>query len=470
MPSPPPSLLAHRARVTELLRADLEDWIHPRAPEFRGYQESWRRFLERAIRPAAHAELRGALERSDVLLIGDYHPDRQAKTHAARWIGTWRDGNRPVHAGLELFAPEEDELLREWSRGRVDEKTLFRESRRARTWDPGGKSFGPFLRWLRREGIRAHGVDGGPGLDGTGLAARDRRAACAILRLRAHHPRARIAALIGEMHLAPTHLPAALRECAARAGTRPPRVVILLQDVEVLYWRSLERGGEERPHLVRLEETGGMEVFCRLHRAPVARLEAAREACRRTSRCLEDGDGSSLVLAYLEAVATHLDAPPPDPSRWTILIGPSDRETLFPRLLPAHRREPLLRRARAGLPVLETRRRVLYLPALRLDVLSIAGAQVLAGAARPERGDERHPPVGPGPLPLDLAAFLVLEVDPGAPRPRTWRGEGAAEAWRRGRNAYRAMRDGGADAAATACRLLARTGARVGRRPQRLSA
>ena len=65
------------------------------------------------------------------------------------------------------------------------------------------------------------------------IGARDRHAAHKLAEIRQRHPNAAIMVLFGESHLAPGHLPKALRERLPEE-----RVLTVLQNVDALYWRA----------------------------------------------------------------------------------------------------------------------------------------------------------------------------------------------------------------------------------------
>ena len=65
------------------------------------------------------------------------------------------------------------------------------------------------------------------------IGARDRHAAAKIAEIRERHPNAVIFVLFGESHLAPGHLPRALREQMPDA-----KVLTVLQNIDALYWRA----------------------------------------------------------------------------------------------------------------------------------------------------------------------------------------------------------------------------------------
>jgi hypothetical protein len=108
-------------------------------------------------------------------------------------------------------------------------------------------AFGEWQNWsevlelCRRRGYRVIGIDAAArGPAGSKLAGRDRFAARLIGRARERWPEAPVFVLVGELHVAPGHLPAQVR----RSIDGPLRDVVVYQNCEAI-WRDLEGHGLE---------------------------------------------------------------------------------------------------------------------------------------------------------------------------------------------------------------------------------
>jgi len=77
--------------------------------------------------------------------------------------------------------------------------------------------------------------------------------------------------LFGESHMAPQHLPAAVRRKLPKA-----RVATLLQNVDSLYWKAEEEPGA-RVKAVQVSD----DVFCVFNATPLEKYESYRQCLER---------------------------------------------------------------------------------------------------------------------------------------------------------------------------------------------
>jgi hypothetical protein len=118
----------------------------------------------------------------------------------------------------------------------------------------------------RDHGEAVYGLDCLPREDLRKIGARDRHAAAKLAEIRDAHPNAAIVVLFGESHLAPGHLPQAVREEIPSAS-----LLTILQNVDPLYWRA---AGERRDKVeaVRVSK----DVLCVFNATPLEKYESYR--------------------------------------------------------------------------------------------------------------------------------------------------------------------------------------------------
>src|SRR5580700_2527594 len=178
-------------------------------------------------------QLQTALNAADIVLIGDYHALPAAQRYAASLFEQRAlAGDRPVVLGVETVFARDQHILDEWWRREIDEAELRQRIRFDLDW---GYDWAPFYELLvsARDNAEAlYALDCMPREDLRKIGARDRHAALKIAEIRQRHPNAVVYVLFGESHLAPGHLPAALRQ------QLPGRKILtILQNIDALYWR-----------------------------------------------------------------------------------------------------------------------------------------------------------------------------------------------------------------------------------------
>lgn len=211
-------------------------------PAFRRYERDYARAVATYERRATFYELDRELAAADVVYVGDYHTLPQAQRAFLRLLRRLPEA-RPVTVALELVPTRRQRDLDAYLDGRVEVDELR---------DLVLPDFGEWQNWReilelsRSRGYHVIGVDASArGPTGSKLAGRDRFAARQIARARDRWPDAPVFVLVGELHVAPGHLPAEVQ----RLAREPLQDVIVYQNCEAI-WQDLERRGIE--HAVEL--------------------------------------------------------------------------------------------------------------------------------------------------------------------------------------------------------------------------
>ncbi|MGA8429733.1 MAG: ChaN family lipoprotein [Candidatus Sulfotelmatobacter sp.] len=211
-------------------------------------------------------QVRDALSVAEIILIGDYHALATCQRYAASVIEQLALMGRPVVLGVETIFARDQHILDEWWRREIDESELRQRIRFDLDW---GYEWAPFYELLvaaRDHADALYGLDCMPREDLRKIGARDRHAAAKLAEIRDRHSNAVVVVLFGESHLAPTHLPRAVRE--ELPGTK---LLTLLQNVDTLYWQA---AGERREKVEAVRVTD--DVLCVFNATPLEKYESYR--------------------------------------------------------------------------------------------------------------------------------------------------------------------------------------------------
>ena len=119
--------------------------------------------------------------------------------------------------------------------GRLSENTFLRLIRYREHWPYDiWPSFKPTSNLSMNRGIPLIAIDGDPSLS---LAKRDHIAAKKILATFKQYPHYTFLVYTGQMHVTPSHLPAAFERVFSRSKITTPKRVIVYQNAEEIYWR-----------------------------------------------------------------------------------------------------------------------------------------------------------------------------------------------------------------------------------------
>jgi Haem-binding uptake, Tiki superfamily, ChaN len=243
-------------------------------------------------------QMQHALHAADVVLIGDYHALAAAQRYAASLIEQRAlAGDRPVVVGVETIFARDQHILEEWWRREIDESELRQRIRFDLDW---GYDWAPFYELLiaardHAEGL--YGLDCMPREDLRKIGARDRHAAAKVAEIRQRHPNAVIFVLFGESHLAPGHLPAALRQTM-----RGEKCLTVLQNIDALYWGA---AGERADKIegVRVNH----DVVCVFNATPLEKYESYRLFLDQWSRCEDAPDFAPTIYNLIGSLARFLE-------------------------------------------------------------------------------------------------------------------------------------------------------------------
>jgi hypothetical protein len=238
------------------------------------------------------------LQAADIVLVGDYHALPAAQRHAATLLEQRAlAGDRPVVLGVETIFARDQHILEEWWRREIDENELRQRIRFDLDW---GYDWAPFYELLvaaRDHAEAIYGLDCMPREDLRKIGARDRHAAAKVAEIRQRHPNAVIVVLFGESHLAPGHLPRAMREQLPEA-----KILTVLQNIDALYWRAAgERS--DKVEAVRVND----DVLCVFNATPLEKYESYRLFLDQWSRCDEGPDFAPTIYNLIDSLASFLE-------------------------------------------------------------------------------------------------------------------------------------------------------------------
>jgi len=243
-------------------------------------------------------EVQTAIRSADVVLVGDYHalPSSQRAT-ASLVEQRALVGDRPVILGVETIFARDQHILDEWWRREIDEDELRQRIRFDLDWGYEWDPFHELLVSARDNAEALYGLDCMPREDLRKIGARDRHAALKIAEIRQRHPGAVVYVLFGESHMAPAHLPRAVRKENPEA-----KVVTILQNVDSLYWRA---AGERavKVEAVRVKE----DVFCIFNATPLEKYESYRLFLDQWSRCDDSPDYAPTIYNLIDSLANFLE-------------------------------------------------------------------------------------------------------------------------------------------------------------------
>lgn len=232
-------------------KAQISRALEGSSPAFKRYEARYRRRTRsfEAVLPAS-AVLAEALA-ADIVYVGDYHTLRSAQQSYLSLVQGAVEAGRRVVMALEVIEGRHQEALDAYLRGKKSERSFRREIGH----EPQGPfdlwlGFQPLLRFAVERRLPVIGIDRrarGP----RSLELRDAHAAECIARCARTPERPLVMVLMGQYHVAPCHLPKAVK---AALGDERRRHLVIYQNCESLHWKLLREGGRGDAEAVRIRD------------------------------------------------------------------------------------------------------------------------------------------------------------------------------------------------------------------------
>ncbi len=241
--------------------------------------------------------------KADIIYLGDYHALPASQRFAAELLAEIATRVREVILCLELVYVRDQPSLDRYMRGEVSEAEFLKAIRYHADWGYDWPSFRLLFETARTHAVSVFGLDSGPRSGFRHIRQRDAHAAARIADLAARRPNARIVVVIGESHLARNHLPRKATDQLKSQGLEK-RSIIVLQNLEEIYWQLAERG-QEQVDVVSL----GPGRYCCFNTSPLAKYEAYRrtlEVWKGEEEHESQVDLTSTVHGMIDAILKFL--------------------------------------------------------------------------------------------------------------------------------------------------------------------
>lgn len=255
-------------------------------PEVRAFDQTWRRKYLQEYTQAFQTyekvldskDLETKIAEASIILVGDYHALPACQEYVAGLVRNCAQGKgRPVVLAVETVFSRDQHILDEWWRSEIFEQELRQRIRFDLDWGYDWQPFYELLLSARKHAAAIFGLDCMPREDLRKIGIRDRHAAHKLAEIRGRHPEAVIIALIGESHLAPSHLPALVGKTLPREN-----VINVLQNVDALYWRaSREKDDIQAVHV-------NEDTVCVFNSTPLEKYERYRQCLNRWQRTQDE--------------------------------------------------------------------------------------------------------------------------------------------------------------------------------------
>lgn len=227
------------------------------------YETIYKRYVRHYRRVVTIEEMIRSCLASDIIYVGDYHTLNQSQRSFLRILKAMIQRTKNFFIGLELLHKRHQKILEDYLKNKFSEETFLKKVGLKKHWFFDlWENFKPLLDFAKYHEIPVYGIDAAP--KGSDLKTRDPATAKLIGGLVKKNPDKKMFVFIGDLHIAPPHLPREVKKHLKGLGIQK-RETILYQNSEAIYWKLAQRNLEHDAEVVQIDE----KSFCRMHTPPV---------------------------------------------------------------------------------------------------------------------------------------------------------------------------------------------------------
>lgn len=234
---------------------------------FKSYWQHYKNSIKSYQSVTDSKTILAACHNSQVVLVGDYHTLDQSQRSMLRLL-RYHLQEYPqdtVFLALETLQSRHQKHLDVFMQKQISAEDFIKKIGFSKHWFFDlWKNYQILFDFAKHHKLKTFAIDGDhrQTLD---LKTRDTFMAQKICELLAQNSNAKIFVLVGDLHLAPKHLPKDIIKAAKALKIKPPRITTLYQNSAAIYWRLSEKNIVDHTDFVKISKN----EFCRMHTPPL---------------------------------------------------------------------------------------------------------------------------------------------------------------------------------------------------------
>lgn len=269
-------------------------------PRFKQYWRRYKRAVATYRATCTMEDVFAAIDKARVVIVGDYHTLDQSQRSFMRLLRGYfeRPVKNKVAVALETVQARFQKHLDAFTSGRSSAEVFIRKIGFKKHWFFDlWRNYQVIFDYLlyHRVPIRAIEADQRKKLS---LLERDAFMARGIVKFAREFPKEKIFVLVGDLHLAPEHLPSELAKLARKEGIDLP-LVTLYQNSPEIHWKLSEKGVVDHVDVVRVSSN----EFCRMHTPPLIVQQSYLNWLYHEDDSFDWADAKASFLRLVEQVA-----------------------------------------------------------------------------------------------------------------------------------------------------------------------
>jgi uncharacterized iron-regulated protein len=221
------------------VRKQCESLLQNEDQEIRRYREEYEKEIKRPWRRSELKKLLLQIEKSRILMLGDFHALHQSQKAHVRLLRLLSPKKKKI-LFLECLSAQDQESVDLYMQGKISEGEFLFRVRWKERWGFAWRSYRPIFQWAKKKGIKIYAIDKDLRKHGDeSLKIRDTFAASLIAEILEREPESLGIVIIGDYHIASSHLPKSLTE------HHPDWPILrVFQNSEPIYFQLLKKRQE----------------------------------------------------------------------------------------------------------------------------------------------------------------------------------------------------------------------------------
>lgn len=301
VPTPREELLWLQRRLAKRNKQLIEDTVLHEDRSFKAYEKRYLKAVKNYEALSSPEEMLAAVTEADLIYVGDYHTLNQSQRSLLRLLRLLVEETTDFILAFEVVQGRHQKALDAYLAEKIQEehflkKIQFREHWFFDLW----QNFKPLFDFAKYHGLAIVGIESDR-RRGLSLAQRDKEMAVRIVKVLKKNPGKKIIVFVGDLHLAPSHLPLQVDRLLKKSRLTP-QTLTLYQNSESIYWKLAEAELEEQTSVVKM----GPGAFCRMHTPPIIAQQSYLNWLEHEGEALDYADAKQTFLGYLEQIASFL--------------------------------------------------------------------------------------------------------------------------------------------------------------------
>lgn len=226
-------------QILENLKEEVKKLIGERPPLMRSYYKDYKKIFKRFISFSSYEELISDILLSNIVYCGDYHTLKEAQFTNIKLLNKISQKRNKIIIAMEAFLSKHQPHIDQFMQNKYSTKEFLNKINYKKTFGFNWENYEPIIDFAKKNKLKIIGLDTQPINPKSNLASRDKNSARIIAYYSKMLPNFLIWVIIGDLHLAPNHLPKMTEQEFHKKNINRNQLIIY-QNSETLY-KMLEK-------------------------------------------------------------------------------------------------------------------------------------------------------------------------------------------------------------------------------------